>query len=92
MNAAMTLDYDRYLHHLDAYDMPEDQKRELIAVVYEFMEGFVDSAFGVHPVQTSMNAAANRIRKSPGGIVGLSNENIRRKFQRAASARQKDQP
>jgi hypothetical protein len=86
----MTLDYDRYLPHLEHHDISEDQKRDLIAVVYGFMEGFVDVAFGVHPVQACLSSA-DRISKQGGRIVELSNENLTIKFERVALSRQKDQ-
>lgn len=88
----MTLDYDRYLAHLDEFDLPEPRKRELIGIVFGVMESFIDTAFGVHPVQTAMEIGARGISKSDETIVGLNHENLTEKYEQVASVRQKDQP
>ncbi|MGF1463323.1 MAG: hypothetical protein ACFB2Z_09175 [Maricaulaceae bacterium] len=42
-------DMERYLAQLDAIDMDEDQKRELIRVLWEIMGALVRLQFGLDP-------------------------------------------
>lgn len=87
----MTPDYEHYLNHLEEFDLPEARKIELIGIVYGVMESFIDTAFGVHPVQTAMEIGARGISESDETIVGLTHENLTEKYEHAATARQKDQ-
>lgn len=86
----MPFDPDRYHTHLDAFELTEAQSLDLIRTVHSIMESFVDTAFGVHPVQTCLALQKQTISKSPSEIVSLSHENIKEEFQTAASSRQKD--
>lgn len=47
----MPLDTQKYRHHVDKFDMPEDRKIALMESVWRIMESFVDRAYGVHPLQ-----------------------------------------
>ncbi len=47
----MTLDVEKYRHYLAGYEMSEEDKTELIQSVWAILEGFVDHAFGQHPIQ-----------------------------------------
>lgn len=87
----MTPDYERYLNHLEEFDLPETRKIELIGIVYGVMESFIDTAFGVHPVQTALEVGAHGISKAAETIVELTHENLTEKYEHAATARQKDQ-
>lgn len=49
---ALNIDLDQYLEHLDHLDLPEDQKREMIAALWSVIIGFVDLGFGVSATQT----------------------------------------
>ena len=62
----MPLDIQKYLHHLEEFDLSEERKRELIQTVWQVMEGFVDRAFGKHPVQQLRNRAEKILQDSPG--------------------------
>ncbi|MEX0957589.1 MAG: hypothetical protein WDZ83_20535 [Rhizobiaceae bacterium] len=48
------IDLDKYRHHVDRFDLPEEQKKELLKAVWRIMQNFVDRAFGDDPVQHCM--------------------------------------
>jgi len=52
-------DITPYRKYVDSFDLTEEQKIELVQMVWNIMESFVDRAFGVHSVQL---AAANNDR------------------------------
>lgn len=52
-------DITPYRKYVDSFDLTEEQKIELVQMVWNIMESFVDRAFGVHSVQL---AAANNGR------------------------------
>lgn len=46
-------DVEAYLSRLDvAFDMPEPDKRELVAILWQIMETFIGFEFGLDPIQT----------------------------------------
>ena len=47
----MPLDVEKYRHYLAGYQISEAEKTELIKSVWSILEGFVDQAFGQHPIQ-----------------------------------------
>lgn len=47
----MPLDIEKYRHYLNGCDLSEEEKTELIRSVWAILEGFVDHAFGKHPIQ-----------------------------------------
>lgn len=47
----MPLDIEKYRHHLDGCDISEEDKTALIQNLWSILEGFVDHAFGRHPIQ-----------------------------------------
>lgn len=48
----MTLDdLKEFRPHLEGHDLTDSQKDELIRCVWLIMQNFVDSAWGMHPVQ-----------------------------------------
>lgn len=47
----MPLDVEKYRHYLAGYQISEEEKTELIKSLWAILEGFVDHAFGRHPVQ-----------------------------------------
>jgi hypothetical protein len=49
--ATMQLDIERYRPYVDHFDMPEEQKIELIHIVSRIMQSFVERAFGKSPEQ-----------------------------------------
>lgn len=49
--AMPTIDFEAYLPYLEDEDIPEEQKRELIEILFNIMMGFADIAFGISPPQ-----------------------------------------
>ncbi|SMD15143.1 hypothetical protein [Rhizobium sp. RU36D] len=41
----MVPDIERYRRHIEAFDLSEDQKTEILVAVWNLVEGFVDRAF-----------------------------------------------
>lgn len=56
---AETDDLEKYLVHLAHLDMPLPMKIELIRVVGDLMQSFVDRAFGDDPTQLALQAGGN---------------------------------
>lgn len=79
----MPIDIEKYLHHLDGFDLTDAQKAELIHSVSEIMESFVDQAFGAHPVQQSMAARAAADSNGLPKAVGSKDQLIAEQFGRA---------
>lgn len=50
----MKPDIEKYLGMMEDWDMPREQKIQLINDLWHIMENFVDRAFGIHPVQQVM--------------------------------------
>lgn len=51
VHRALHLDVDYYQAFLDDVDIPDDQKRELIAICWNIVVQFIDLRFGIHPLQ-----------------------------------------
>ncbi len=47
----MCSDIEKYRQYVDQFDLPEQEKVELINIVWRVMESFVDRAFNDDPVQ-----------------------------------------
>ena len=45
------IDVEKYRHYLAGYQISEEEKTELIKSLWTMLEGFVDQAFGRHPIQ-----------------------------------------
>jgi hypothetical protein len=45
----LTIDYEYYQTFLDDMDVPDEQKRELIQVIFSIVVQFVDLGFGISP-------------------------------------------
>jgi hypothetical protein len=72
----MLVDVEKYRHHVQSIDLPQDRKDELIHIVFAVMQSFVDRAFGVHPVQLCLPAAEQKPpEKSAGRAIVDVNSN-----------------
>lgn len=47
----LPLDVSKYQSQMNSFDMTEEQKRELLEILWSIMAAFVDLGFGVDPVQ-----------------------------------------
>lgn len=65
----MQPDYEDYWADLDGYDLSDEEKRQLIHTLWTMMESFVDSAFGVHPVQQATKARAAKDSHPPRAAI-----------------------
>lgn len=45
---------DKYMHLISTFDLPEEQKRELLEAVWQIAQNFVDRAYSVDPTQISL--------------------------------------
>lgn len=61
----MLLDPEKYLHHLEGYDMSAAKKRELIHSVAAIMQSFIDRAAGNDPVQLRLVAKHDNRTATP---------------------------
>jgi len=55
----MKPDFDTYMPMLAELDLTDDQKRELIEIIWDILENFVDRAFQIDPTQSAMRVAFN---------------------------------
>ena len=55
----MKPDTEKYLAMIDDWDMTREQKIQYIHDLWHIMEGFVDRAFGKHPVQSARDKSSN---------------------------------
>tara|TARA_R110001599_G_scaffold182328_1_gene375294 strand:- start:1507 stop:1779 length:273 start_codon:yes stop_codon:yes gene_type:complete len=61
----MLVDVEKYRRHVQSIDLPQDRKDELIHTIYAILQSFVDRAFGVHPVQLSLNSRSQKLSEIP---------------------------
>ena len=52
----ITLDYELYAHFLDDENLPEEQKHELLQLLWNIVVECVSLGFGVHPLQQAKDA------------------------------------
>ncbi|NRA87238.1 MAG: hypothetical protein HRU28_07545 [Rhizobiales bacterium] len=57
----MKPDIKKYRKYVDHFDITEEHKIELIHILWNFMENFVDRAFGNDSVQTCLEIKAKKI-------------------------------
>ena len=57
----MKPDLEKYRHHVDAFDLGEEQKVELLQTIWKIMQSFVDRAFGDDPVQHCLDGRPGTI-------------------------------
>lgn len=57
---SLGIDWDYYMRLLEESDAPDEQKRELIATLWNIVVAFVDLGFGVHPIQQASDAACGQ--------------------------------
>ena len=67
----MSADYEKYQKYVRDYDLTKIQREELIQTVWGVMESFVDTAFGLHPVQQCREYLSDGDLQSPAGRVKL---------------------
>lgn len=65
----MPPDLQKYLPYVEAFDLTEAQKAELIHSVWYLMEGFVDRAFGEDSTQRCVAAQASLDSNAPGDTL-----------------------
>ncbi|WP_037226929.1 hypothetical protein [Roseobacter sp. GAI101] len=68
---SLSVDWEAYGVMLDASDMPEAQKRELIQTLWSIVTAFVDLGFGVHPVQQVCGQADDPLSDVPPDLISL---------------------
>ena len=54
---------EKYLAMIEEWDMTREQKIQYIHDLWRIMEGFVDRAFGQHPVQQTSNKSSQANRQ-----------------------------
>ncbi|MBK9948603.1 MAG: hypothetical protein IPP12_15650 [Nitrospira sp.] len=76
----MPLDIEKYRHHLDGCDISEEDKTALIQNLWVILEGFVDHAFGRHPIQQCGTAAQHSdLHKPARSLESADNHPLKRK-------------
>jgi hypothetical protein len=60
----MECDMKKYWHHLDEFDLTDDEKKELIKTLWQVCETCIDQAFGIDSVQLAQNASKSPSLKS----------------------------
>ena len=71
----MQPDINKYLPMLENMDISDEEKIELIHWLWKTMGSFVDSAFGVHPVQQAAKKnAGSDLQDSPEALNSTHNQ------------------
>lgn len=52
----LAIDWDLFAEFLEGSDAPEDEKKELVEIVFAIMVSFVDLGFGIESSQRAMQA------------------------------------
>ena len=61
---ALTIDYDKYLAHIEKWDISEAERREYITVLWHLLFSFAEMGFDIHPVQLAQDAVQNSAQKT----------------------------
>ena len=71
----LTLDPDKYRHHLDEFDLTDEQKTQLLQTLWSIMSTMVDIGFSVDSVQlASLFARENSGPESGDALEQTDNE------------------
>lgn len=54
----MKPDLDKYMPHVEGFEISDEAKRELLHAVWSVLENFVDREFGYDSAQQALDAAA----------------------------------
>lgn len=54
----MPADIERFMSHVDRFDLSREQKVELVLAVWQIVEGLVDRAFGLDSVQLCLGRSS----------------------------------
>ena len=76
----MPLDIEKYKRHLSSTGWSEARKDEFVRTVATIMESFVDSAFGIHPVQLAVKEKKRDSRQESGVLVKSKNSEAENNF------------
>ena len=82
----MFIDVEKYRHHVQSIDLPQDRKDELIHTIYAILQSFVDRAFGMHPVQLSLGSAPQKLPELGARCAIVDANSINRNAEESAPA------
>lgn len=71
----MRADLLKYLPYVEAFDLTEEQKADLICTLDMMMASFADRAFGLHPAQQCLPAARRRKSGKNASSLRISRSN-----------------
>lgn len=71
----MPLDIQKYLHHVEDFDLSDKRKQELIQTVWQIMESFVDRAWGIPPLQQGGGKGSDRDCQGAGRAIESKGSN-----------------
>ena len=57
------IDVEKYQSYLDDANISDEQKTEMIEILWSIVVSFVDMGFGIHPVQQVMQNRQNQIQE-----------------------------
>lgn len=77
----LTLNTEPYLQFLDETGWTEDEKRAFIQELWQIIVGFVDSGFGISPIQQASKA----LEVDSPGVLALENNSSDNSFESVAS-------
>ena len=80
----MQLDTQKYMKHLEGFDLTEAQKVEYIHNLAKVLQSWMDKAFGQHPVQQSIRAQSEEDAMRLEGSVSSNDKALTGKFRSSA--------
>ena len=83
----MSLNIEKYKRHLKNTRWSEARKDEFVSTVATIMESFVDSAFGIHPVQLAVEEKKRDSRKESGVLIKSKHSKAANKINDAKQAK-----
>lgn len=81
---SVEIDFEAYLPYLEDEDIPDDQKMEMIEMLFAIMRSFCDLGFGIHPVQHDCGKVEKSSRLSPpdsGNALNSASRSLVSKFE-----------
>jgi len=82
----MPLDFEKYRHHVDNFDLTQAQQDEVMATVWRMMASSVDQAFGTHPVQQCRGKNKTNSLQSQSHGVDSKHPTVKEKFKQSSQA------
>lgn len=83
----LELDWEVYAQALEGSNLSDDEKRELIEIMWSIVVSFVDLGYGVHPVQQACEQVLTIPKNDDADVVSSPHNQSTSEFNKTANPR-----